>query len=106
MHFIGMSAVTLYDTNHIPLDVYFRIDLTLTSLAAVLIFTFLGLWIGSRDKAFVQDNRDIIDSFIAGMVFYTLFTLFYTLFTLFYTLSTIQYSIQQYIHPFMDRNFY
>lgn len=68
MHFIGMSAVTLYTpdgTRQLP--VRFRVDLTITSLIVVLVLTFLGLYIGSADKAFIHDRRDVVDSFIADV---------------------------------------
>ena len=67
MHFVGMSAVSLYDMDGNPIHIYFRIDLTMVSLIAVMVCTLLGLWIGTRDKAFVQDKRDVIDSFISEL---------------------------------------
>ena len=67
MHFVGMSAVYLYDADGNQIPVYFRVDLTIVSLIAVMICTLLGLWLGTRDKAFVQDQRDVVDSFIASM---------------------------------------
>ena len=67
MHFVGMSAITFYDPQDEIIPLYFRIDLTMVSLIAVMVCTLLGLWIGTRDKAFVQDQRDIVDSFIADM---------------------------------------
>ena len=67
MHFVGMSAVSLYDADGNQIPVYFRVDLTIVSLIAVMICTLLGLWLGTRDKAFVQDKRDVIDSFISDL---------------------------------------
>ena len=67
MHFVGMSAVTLTTADGHVLFVRFRVDLTITSLIAVLVFTALGLWIGGRDKAFIQDHQDIVDSFVDSL---------------------------------------
>ena len=67
MHFVGMSAVTLSNEDGQKLPIKFRVDLTITSLIAVLVFTALGLWIGGRDKAFVQDHQDIVDSFVESL---------------------------------------
>ena len=67
MHFVGMSAVSLTNADGQKLPIKFRVDLTITSLIAVLVFTALGLWIGGRDKAFVQDHQDIVDSFVDSM---------------------------------------
>ena len=67
MHFVGMSAISLFDENGSPVPMFFRIDLTLVSLIAVMICTLLGFWIGTRDKAFVQDKRDVIDNFITEL---------------------------------------
>ena len=67
MHFVGMSAVTLSDDAGQDVPIKFRVDLTITSLIAVLVFTALGLWIGGRDKAFIQDHQDIVDSFVDSL---------------------------------------
>ena len=67
MHFVGMSAVTLSNADGQDLPIKFRVDLTITSLIAVLVFTALGLWIGGRDKAFIQDHQDIVDSFVESL---------------------------------------
>ena len=65
MHFVGMSAVTLYSPAGEQLQVGFRLDLTLVSLVVVLALTYLGLYIGTRDKSFMMDKSDIIDGFVA-----------------------------------------
>ena len=67
MHFIGMSAVRLYNSEDELIYVDFRIDLTIASLIAVLACTLLGLWIGTVDKSFAADKRDVIDSFIEDL---------------------------------------
>ena len=67
MHFVGMSAVTLTNNQGKDLPIQFRVDLTITSLIVVLAFTALGLWIGGRDKAFIQDHQDIVDSFVEDL---------------------------------------
>ena len=67
MHFIGMSAITIYDDNHDVIPFQFRIDLTIVSLIAVIVFTLFGFWIGTIDRAFVVDKLDYVDSFIEQM---------------------------------------
>ena len=67
MHFIGMSAITLIDPNDDIILIDYRVDLTMASLLAVLACTLLGLWIGTLDKSFAADKRDVIDSFIEDL---------------------------------------
>ena len=67
MHFIGMSAITLYDESYTKIQFQYRLDLTIVSLIAVIIFTLFGFWIGTIDRAFVIDTVDYIDSFIERM---------------------------------------
>ena len=67
MHFIGMSAITLIDPNDDIILIDYRVDLTMASLLAVLTCTLLGLWIGTLDKSFAADKRDVIDSFIEDL---------------------------------------
>ena len=65
MHFVGMSAVTLYSPAGVQLQVGFRLDFTLVSLIVVLFLTYVGLYIGTRDKSFTMDKSDLIDGFVA-----------------------------------------
>ena len=65
MHFVGMSAVTLYSPSGQQLQMGFRLDLTLVSLLVVLALTYMGLYIGTRDKRFTMDRSDFINGFVA-----------------------------------------
>ena len=67
MHFIGMSAITLHNESYVKIPIQYRLDLTIVSLIAVIIFTLFGFWIGTIDRAFVIDKVDYIDSFIERM---------------------------------------
>ena len=65
MHFVAMSSVSMYS----PIDgsllpVRYRIDYTLISLVVVVALSWLGLHVGSLDKAFTKDKSDAVDKFI------------------------------------------
>ena len=64
MHFVGMAAVSFTDPDGVPLPVYYRYDYTLVSLAVVIILCYAGIYICSRDAAFMIDKIDTIDAFI------------------------------------------
>jgi NO-binding membrane sensor protein with MHYT domain len=64
MHFVGMSAMSLKDPYGRSVEVNYRIDLTLTSLAVVILLCFCGIYVSSRDKVYVSDNEDTVDAFI------------------------------------------
>jgi NO-binding membrane sensor protein with MHYT domain len=64
MHFIGMSALDLTMPNGEKEDFRYRIDLTVTSLACVLVFSYFGLVVASSDNQFMVDQNDVIANFI------------------------------------------
>jgi NO-binding membrane sensor protein with MHYT domain len=64
MHFIGMSALSLYLDDGTKLTISYRIDLTVTSLVAVLVLTYVGIYIATMNKAYVVDKADVVDDFI------------------------------------------
>lgn len=64
MHFVGMAAVSFHSPDDVPLPVYYRYDYTLVSLAVVIILCYAGIYICSRDAAFMIDKIDTIDAFI------------------------------------------
>jgi NO-binding membrane sensor protein with MHYT domain len=64
MHFVGMSAMSVFDPFGREVHITYRLDLTLVSLAVVIIVCYLGVWISSRDGVYVSDNEDHIENFI------------------------------------------
>jgi len=64
MHFVGMAAVSFNDPNDEPLPLRYRYDYTLVSLVVVIILAYVGIYICSRDDAFIIDKVDTIDAFI------------------------------------------
>lgn len=64
MHFIGMSAVVIYDGNDQQIDVRFDIGLTILSLILVLAFSLLGFYISSHDQIFMKTKRQIVELLI------------------------------------------
>ena len=65
MHFVGMSAVSFVDPDGVAMTVHYRVDLTMTSLVIVIILCYIGIYMCSHDAAFVMDNVDTVDAFIA-----------------------------------------
>ena len=64
MHFIGMSALTLTDPHGFPIIMKLKISHTAISLVSVVLLSYLGFVVSSRDKMFVSDKKDAIDRFI------------------------------------------
>ena len=64
MHFVGMAAVSFHGPDGIPLPLSYRYDFTFVSLAVVIILCYAGIYICSRDAAFMIDKIDTIDAFI------------------------------------------
>jgi Bacterial signalling protein N terminal repeat len=61
MHFVGMKAMTLTESTGNAIDIEYRLDLTLVSLATVIIFCGLSLYISSADKSFTTVRYEVID---------------------------------------------
>jgi len=59
-----MAAVSFNDPNDEPLPLRYRYDYTLVSLVVVIILAYVGIYICSRDDAFMIDKVDTIDAFI------------------------------------------
>jgi NO-binding membrane sensor protein with MHYT domain len=66
MHFVGMSALSLKDPFGNTSKIQYRIDLTLVSLAVVIIMCYAGIWVSSRDGVYTSDNEDTVEQFIKG----------------------------------------
>lgn len=65
MHFVAMSSISMYSpVDGSLLPVRYRIDYTLISLVCVVLLSWLGLHVGSLDKAFTKDKADAVDKFI------------------------------------------
>ena len=64
MHFVGMSALTLTDPHGQIVTMKLKISYTIISLVAVVLLSYVGLVLSSRDKIFVSDKKDTIDRFI------------------------------------------
>eukprot|EP00600_Ochromonadales_sp_CCMP1393_P003557 CAMPEP_0174993566 /NCGR_PEP_ID=MMETSP0004_2-20121128/23145_1 /TAXON_ID=420556 /ORGANISM="Ochromonas sp., Strain CCMP1393" /LENGTH=506 /DNA_ID=CAMNT_0016247693 /DNA_START=245 /DNA_END=1765 /DNA_ORIENTATION=- len=65
MHFVGMNAVSLYNTKGEKLEIHYNLWLTLLSLVLVLMFGLAGFAISSRDKVFTKSKREIAEMFVA-----------------------------------------
>jgi NO-binding membrane sensor protein with MHYT domain len=65
MHFVAMAGVQFYrEDNHERVFARYRIDLTIASLVIVIFVSYAGLYICSTDKAFTQDQAEVIDSYV------------------------------------------
>ena len=64
MHFVGMAAVSFQDGDGNDLPLRYRYDLTLVSLAVVIVLAYVGIYICSRDDVYMIDKIDTIDAFI------------------------------------------
>mmetsp|Transcript_13229 Transcript_13229/g.22139 ORF Transcript_13229/g.22139 Transcript_13229/m.22139 type:complete len:125 (-) Transcript_13229:1575-1949(-) len=59
MHFIGMSAVTLYGPDGKELDVLYANSPNIGSLLLCLVFVYAGMWVSSRDQIFTKSKQEI-----------------------------------------------
>lgn len=64
MHFVGMGALRLKLPTGQYLKVGYRLDMTIGSLAVVILFSYIGLKISSMDKVFTRDKSDAIEKFV------------------------------------------
>lgn len=65
MHFVAMGSVTMFNPiDGTELEVRYRYDYTLISLVVVIFLCYVGLLIGSHDRAFTKDKSDAVDKFI------------------------------------------
>jgi len=65
MHFVAMASVTMYNPiDGTELEIRYRYDYTLISLVVVIFLCYVGLLIGSHDRAFTKDKSDAVDKFI------------------------------------------
>ena len=64
MHFVGMSSIAFEDSNGNPVPVRYRKDLTALSLIVVIILCYAGIYICSKDSAFVIEKVDTIEEFV------------------------------------------
>jgi len=64
MHFIGMSAIKLQDSNGNNIEINYDIIKSLLSMVACVICVYVGLYISSRDKMFCRDKEEIFQLII------------------------------------------
>jgi NO-binding membrane sensor protein with MHYT domain len=65
MHFVAMAGMEFYtEDTRTRVHVKYRVDLTAASFIVVIFVTFVGLRICSLDKAFVQDQNDVVDRYV------------------------------------------
>jgi NO-binding membrane sensor protein with MHYT domain len=64
MHFVGMASMSLKTPEGLEIPVKFQIMPTLISLAFVLLFAFLGLYLSSQDVVFCKSKAEIVDMFV------------------------------------------
>lgn len=61
-HFIGLGAMKLLDDDGNIVDVYYRLDLTIASLIIVIITSEISVFSASRDKRYMLDKVDAVES--------------------------------------------
>jgi NO-binding membrane sensor protein with MHYT domain len=64
MHFVGMSAVSLSDSDGNPIDQRYRYDFTLISLVAVVLMCFVGIYLCATDEAYTIDKNDTVEAYV------------------------------------------
>lgn len=64
MHFVGMSALTLYDPQGVEVKIRYHVVWTIISLIVVVALAYGGLIVSSGDRIFTKDKKDAIDKFI------------------------------------------
>jgi NO-binding membrane sensor protein with MHYT domain len=61
MHFVGMSAISMEDSEDNPIKIRFNIGLTILSLVLVLVFSTVGFVISSHDGMFTKTKKQIFE---------------------------------------------
>ena len=64
MHFVGMSSIAFEDSNGNHVPVRYRKDLTALSLIVVTILCYAGIYVCSKDSAFVIEKVDTMEEFV------------------------------------------
>jgi NO-binding membrane sensor protein with MHYT domain len=64
MHFIGMSAMRMEDSAGDPIDFYYHIPITITSLIVSVLTTAMGMTIMSYDRLFAKTKKEILEMFV------------------------------------------
>jgi NO-binding membrane sensor protein with MHYT domain len=64
MHFLSMSSVTVQDEYRPDFQLYYNIYLTVISLIAVVVMSFIGFWCASGDPMFNKPKKEIVESFL------------------------------------------
>ena len=72
MHFVGMSAMIMYDSTGEKIEARYHIGYTILSLILVLLFSFLGFYISSYDDIFMKSKKEILDCIVQDASAYTI----------------------------------
>jgi NO-binding membrane sensor protein with MHYT domain len=64
MHFIGMSAMRMEDSQGNILTFYYNIPITIASLIVAMVVTSLGMMIMSYDRLFAKTKKEILEMFV------------------------------------------
>jgi NO-binding membrane sensor protein with MHYT domain len=64
MHFVAMSSVNWYTPTGVRVEIRYRIDYTLISLVAPVILCYFGFFICSKDRAFTEEKKDVLEEFV------------------------------------------
>lgn len=64
MHFIGMSAMTLKDSNGNNVNIEFNAGVSLMSLVVAVFFICAGVFIASHDRVFAKTKTEILELFM------------------------------------------
>ena len=72
MHFIGMSAMSLQDSNGNDVNIEFNIGVSVFSMIAAVIAVCGGVAIASHDRVFAKSKAEIVEIFSADLKHLTL----------------------------------
>lgn len=72
MHFVGMSAMIMYDSTGEKIEARYHIGYTILSLILVLLFSFLGFYISSFDDIFMKSKKEILECIVQDASAYTI----------------------------------
>lgn len=64
MHFVAMYSVNWKSPEGIELEIRYRKDYTLISLIVPTICCYLGIFFCSKDKAFIEEKKDVLGEFV------------------------------------------
>lgn len=61
MHFIAMSALTIFDKHHKPLEVEYNMGVSILTMFLAVVSVCLGVWVASHDHLFAKSKQEILE---------------------------------------------